>query len=349
MTVTTASRYKSKNPHRFRRGENGHDAYVRETLNQEGAPQALLRKYMPRQIQKGLRMETVRPADPTLIDRRLRRRFADLLFQVDTVDGKAEFLYVLVEHKSYRDPHVAVQLLEYIALIYRRWVHQYGKTGQPVPELSVLVIYHGTEPWNVPTRFSGLYENPNRASRLSVDFGYVLLDLSETTIQSMPEHAELRAGLAALKHSKRRVLTKEDAELLAKALMMANQDFRQVTVDYLDRAFQHAPRKVFFDTASKTISEDVKMFASAAEKYTTLGHRKGRREGREEGRAEGIEEGMQKGMQKGRIEGELTGQANTLTLLLAERFGAVSPAVRNRIRAADKQKLDTWALRILRA
>ncbi|MCL2825231.1 MAG: hypothetical protein FWD57_14670 [Polyangiaceae bacterium] len=49
------------------------------------------------------------------------------------------------------------------------------------------------------------------------------------------------------------------------------------------------------NTASNTISEDVEVFASAAEKYTTLGHPKGRREGWTESR----------------LEGELTGQTNT--------------------------------------
>jgi len=263
------------------------------------------------------------------------------LFQVDTIDGHTEFLYVLVEHKSYRDGHVAIQLLEYIALIYRRWVNQFGSVGSPVPELTVIVVYHGVEPWNVPTRFSGLYENPGKASRLSVDFGYVLLDLCRISIRSMPEHAELRAGLAVLRHSKCKVLSVEDAELIAKVLKMSDRSFRHVAVDYLDRAYRDGPRKVFFDTASKIIMEDVDMFASAAEKYTSKGHREGLREGIEQGVKQGVKQGIEQGVEQG--------MARLLTLQLTQRFGTVSRAVRNRIRKADGKNLDTWAIRLLHA
>ena len=101
----------------------------------------------------------------------------------------------------------------------------------------MLVVYHGVDPWNTPTRFRGLYANPSKTSSLSVDFGYVLIDLSKMTSRSMPEHAELGAGLTALKHSKRRVLSPKDAELIARALKVSDPRFRQITVDYLDRAF----------------------------------------------------------------------------------------------------------------
>ena len=275
------------------------------------------------------------------------------MFQVETVGGKTKFFYVLVEHKSYRDRHVAVQLLEYIALIYRRWVIQYGRSGQPVPELSVLVMYHGAEPWDVPTRFSALYENPAEVSPLSLDFGYVLLDLSNVTCVSMPGHTELRAGLMALKYSMRRRLTVEEAMLLAKALKMCDPSFRKVTLDYLDRAFKPAPHKVFSRTASKIIKEDVEMFRSAADKYTTLGHREGRREGLAEGlaqgKAEGKAEGMAKGEAKGKAEGKAEGKADLLTLLLSDRFGKVSLAVRKRIGMDQGTNLDTWFRRALRA
>jgi len=67
------------------------------------------------------------------------------------------------------------------------------------------------------------------------------------------------------------------------------------------------------------------MFASAAEKYTTKGHRMGLRE---------------------RI---VLGKAATLTLLLSDRFGAVSDAIQDRIRSADGTNLDTWVRRVLHA
>ncbi|CAN5710863.1 hypothetical protein BH09MYX1_BH09MYX1_02270 [soil metagenome] len=48
-----------------------------------------------------------------------------------------------------------------------------------------------------------------------------------------------------------------------------------------------------------------------------------------------------------RREGEARGKADVLLLLLAKRFGALSPATEQRIRAASMDELDRWTDRIL--
>ncbi|MEX2444987.1 MAG: Rpn family recombination-promoting nuclease/putative transposase [Alkalispirochaeta sp.] len=45
----------------------------------------------------------------------------NLLLTVETIDGATEYVYVLVEHKSYSAPMVAVQLLGYIGGILKRY------------------------------------------------------------------------------------------------------------------------------------------------------------------------------------------------------------------------------------
>ena len=67
------------------------------------------------------------------------------------------------------------------------------------------------------------------------------------------------------------------------------------------------------------------------------------------GLREGIEIGRREGIEIGRREGILLGKAATLTLLLSDRFGAVSDAIQARIRSADGTNLDTWARRVLHA
>ncbi len=58
-----------------------------------------------------------------------------------------------------------------------------------------------------------------------------------------------------------------------------------------------------------------------------------RREGRKEGRKEGVEEGRR----------------DLLCVLLAERFGKLSPAVRKRVERADSGALERWAKCVLTA
>ena len=58
-----------------------------------------------------------------------------------------------------------------------------------------------------------------------------------------------------------------------------------------------------------------------------------RREGRKEGRKEGVDEGRR----------------DLLCMLLAQRFGKLSPAVRKRVQGADSEAIERWAKRVLTA
>jgi predicted transposase YdaD len=69
----------------------------------------------------------------------------DLLLTVETIDDTTEYVYVLVEHKSYPAPLVAVQLLGYVAGVMKK----HGNA--PVPVIHPVVFYHGKKKWTAPT------------------------------------------------------------------------------------------------------------------------------------------------------------------------------------------------------
>ena len=76
----------------------------------------------------------------------------DLLLTVETIDGATEYVYVLVEHKSYPASMVAVQLLGYIGGILKRY------RKPPVPIIHPVVFYHGAKTWTAPTELTGLHQ-----------------------------------------------------------------------------------------------------------------------------------------------------------------------------------------------
>jgi len=203
-----------------------------------GAVEALLRHQLPPAVANGLKLETAKPVPTSFVDRRFKRRRTDLLFIVETVHGETRFIFLLMEHKSTRVRLAAVQLLGYLAAIYDQWELENGSdTTKPAPETLPLIVYHGADPWNAPTRFAGLYEQPEHKSHLSVDFGYILVDLSTIADDAMPQHNELRAGLLALKHAKQPTLPPEVADLIAEAISNADLSFREVTWTYIVGAF----------------------------------------------------------------------------------------------------------------
>ncbi len=70
---------------------------------------------------------------------------------------------------------------------------------------------------------------------------------------------------------------------------------------------------------------------------------------KEEGRREGRREGRQEGRQEGEAEGLRKGEAALLLRLLNRRFGALSPAIEERVRGADAEQLLDWGERFVDA
>ena len=64
-------------------------------------------------------------------------------------------------------------------------------------------------------------------------------------------------------------------------------------------------------------------------------------------RAKGKAEGLIEGRTQGRAEGKAEGKAEALLCLLAERFGAVTPSLRNRIAAARLTTVERWFKRAI--
>jgi len=112
------------------------------------AQQDLITLALPPKITNTFRMETVRDVGETIEEAKSpsAKPFApesgavDLLLSVQTTFGTEELVYILVEHKSYRDTRVAIALLRYVAGLYHKW------EKLPLPVIRPVVFYHGSSP-----------------------------------------------------------------------------------------------------------------------------------------------------------------------------------------------------------
>jgi len=70
---------------------------------------------------------------------------------------------------------------------------------------------------------------------------------------------------------------------------------------------------------------------------------------RQQAMAEGLAQGRIEGEAKGRVEGRTKAWAESLVFLLVERFGALAPSLRTRIRRARLATLERWFKRAIAA
>jgi flagellar biosynthesis/type III secretory pathway protein FliH len=80
------------------------------------------------------------------------------------------------------------------------------------------------------------------------------------------------------------------------------------------------------------------------------GIEKGREQGLEQGLRKGLEQGLEQGLAQGKQVGYRAGEADLLLWLIEKKFGAEAVAgVRERIEAADSERLRLWSERMLSA
>jgi len=100
-----------------------HEKLFRLVFSTREAQQDLIRLAFPPEITYTCRMETVRDVGEIIEEAEdspgkhfaIESGAVDLLLSVQTTFGTEELVYILVEHKSYRDKRVAIQLLRYVA------------------------------------------------------------------------------------------------------------------------------------------------------------------------------------------------------------------------------------------
>ena len=93
---------------------NPHDRFFKETFSRLEVAQDFFTNYLPPAVTAVLNLDTLSLQSGSFIDPELQEQFADLLYRVDLTNNQKAYLYVLLEHKSYPDPHTPFQLLRYL-------------------------------------------------------------------------------------------------------------------------------------------------------------------------------------------------------------------------------------------
>src|SRR5690625_4713942 len=118
-----------------------HDLFFKrliETLFEQLFEELLLKVY------QRIDVTTITPMKDSFIQKELEQFYSDLLFRV-LLDGNEGYLYFLFEHKSYSDPQIAFQMLQYMLAIWMQELEERAEGNLPV--ILPIVFYHGKEQW----------------------------------------------------------------------------------------------------------------------------------------------------------------------------------------------------------
>jgi predicted transposase/invertase (TIGR01784 family) len=176
---------------------NAHDRFFKELFSQLDTAVDFVRYYLPEHLIVAIDLTSLEIVKESFVDEELRQYFSDLLLRVKLKRGGEVFIYILLEHKSTPDDLVALQLLIYLAQIWRPNLRIKTK---PLPLVFPVVFYHGEEDWDVSQSFNALFDFTGLESlrEYAVEFKHHVCDVSK--IEVTRGEPRLRAGMAALKY-----------------------------------------------------------------------------------------------------------------------------------------------------
>jgi predicted transposase YdaD len=314
--------------------ETPHDTLFREAFGSVEAARGLLESLAPKSVLAKLDLGTLTPVPGTFVDEALAKSQSDLLFSV-TLAGRPALVYFLLEHKSYPDRWVGLQLAAYVIRIWEK-SRQQKPPPKVLPPVIPLVVYHGPSGWTASTR---------------------LLDLVDPVVHEIPELARVTPSLEFLLDD---LTHASDKELFARAIGLfaqiaaillrdaRDEDRVLKTVDRLDNLWHElwnapdGPRAVgillrYLWAVSEADETEItkaieKSLPEAHELIMTIA---------EQLRQKGLQQGLQQGLQRG--------QVRALRKQLELRFGTLDQSVLQRLEAADEETLDRYVERVLTA
>ncbi|MCB0116471.1 MAG: Rpn family recombination-promoting nuclease/putative transposase [Caldilineaceae bacterium] len=295
---------------------NPHDHFFRQMFSDQAILADFIESYLPADIVDNVDLGSLDLQKESFIDEELQEHQSDLLCRMKQRNGEDAFLYLLLEHKSYSDRWVALQLLRYKSRIWEA-VRTKGETLSPIVPV---VLYHGQPPWTAPRHLHELAHTPASWRPFVADFEYLLFDLARMGDANLVGRAPLLAALLALKH----IFTAElEVQLVRIVRLLWGDANRQRALTYLEVIVRYATvsGKMDEDTVKKTLRSAVqqgeKTMSTWIDKY--------------------MEQGLQQGLQQGLRQGAY----RQIMLMLRHRFGDIPTTLDTRLKLLTVEQLES--------
>ncbi len=277
----------------------------------------LIRSALPKEVVDRMDLASLDVIDASFVDEEQKQSQGDLLFSIDVkrpggsvysgTESKRDLqIYCLFEHKSYLEPGIYVQLIEYLARIYRRQWTAFRWFSPVIP----LVFYHGAKEWNLGNRLldqmarnSGLGgEDLELLRRYIPDFGIELFNVPMMDPAALPVSEPVQLYLASVAFIR-------DPGVFEHLIPYLE---RQSNIDDIGKKVEVVARVLQYifnvqDVESGAVSEALKMagfsteesegvMATTADKLRAEGEQKGVLKGKLEGKLETARRMKERGM-----------------------------------------------------
>ena len=194
-----------------------HDSFFRQSLANLQVAKDLLQAHLSPELIKRIDWDTVKLTNKSYVTQELNQLHSDVVYSCQ-IDGKAAYIYCLIEHQSKAEPLLPFRILEYNVRMLREHLSQ-GNSQLPV--VVNLVLYSGKKsPYPYSVDIYDCFEDPVLA-RAMMFKPLDLIDLGQLREEELLQHGTADLLELLLKQSHKRTFLswmKAHPELMIKLL-----------------------------------------------------------------------------------------------------------------------------------
>ncbi|MDT4845969.1 Recombination-promoting nuclease RpnD [compost metagenome] len=272
-----------------------HDAFIKDILARKEAAADFFREYLPEHLIEAIDFETLTSLNTSYISSSLKTAYSDLLWSVKMKDQEKLQISLLLEHKSHIDNDTSFQLLEYLALAYRKQRKEMKKSELIIP----ILYYHGKNSWNFKPLTSFFPNLPDYLKIYLPEFHTEYINLNRYSAEQILRiHNGILSGSLMIQKYffYPENLNSYFHDIVEKLRPYLNSNEIETIFVYLEYS---GLNKVKLDEAIKNLPDDMSTrIITLREQLLTQGKTQGIAEGKAQGILEGKIQGIAESLQK---------------------------------------------------
>ncbi|MGK4402633.1 Rpn family recombination-promoting nuclease/putative transposase [Escherichia coli] len=250
-----------------------HDALFKSFLTHPGTARDFMEIHLPKDLRELCDLDSLKLESASFVDEKLRALHSDILWSVKTREGDG-YIYVVIEHQSREDIHMAFRLMRYSMAVMQRHIEHDKR--RPLPLVIPMLFYHGSRspyPWSLC--WLDEFAAPTTARKL-YSAAFPLVDVTVVPDDEIVQHRRVALLELIQKHIRQRDL-----------MGLANDSQITALLNYILLTGDEARFKAFISELTRRMPHHRERIMTIAERIHNDGWLLGRERGRKEGKVEG--------------------------------------------------------------
>lgn len=293
---------------------NIHDKSYRDLYSKKEIAIDLFKNMLKEPWAKDLKEEDLTLVNKSFVTTDYDDTESDIVYSAN-INGTKVFFYILLEFQSTIDYRMPLRLLFYMCEILRydavNAKHKKSDKNLKIPAVVPLVLYNGTDVWDVPTEFRKIIYNENLFGKGLLNFTYDIIDVNNS--YSKEQLINSKNVTAAIFLLDQKIDALEFLQRI-KAIALFFDGLSEVEMKAIKNWIKNTIPEQLSESAIKILDskrEDVELMVASNAFILEEMKEKAKLEGAKQGRLEGKLEGKIEGKQEGKIEGKLEAREET--------------------------------------